>query len=200
MIPWPRTLSLKWTQIKQLIRKYKDVFGPLTPHKTGEGCKLVVMDVELKDEFKHLPLRSKCWPMPPQECAEIEAQVDELVASGLLEPFPPGESPKYCTPTFLVEKKDSKTKRMVGQYAKLNKRTKPHAGWLPSMEVLVEHMANTHIKPKLDLRSGFWQVGLTPRAQELTAITTPNGRCFRWLCMPFGLQGAPGVLQEMIDI
>ena len=158
------------------------------------------MDVELKEEFRHQPLRAKCWPMPPQDCAEIEAQVDELVQAGLLEPFPPGEYPKYCTPTFLVDKKDSKTRRMVGQYSRLNKRCKPHAGWLPSMEMLVENLAKTKFKSKLDLRSGFWQIGLTPRAQELTAITTPNGRCFRWLCMPFGLQGAPGVFQEMIEI
>jgi len=68
------------------------------------------------------------------------------------------------------------------------------------MEMLVENLAKTKFKSKLDLRSGFWQIGLTPRAQELTAITTPNGRCFRWLCMPFGLQGAPGVFQEMIEI
>ena len=52
----------------------------------------------------------------------------------------------------------------------------------------------------MDSRSGFWQVGLTPRAQELTAFTIPNGRVFRWLCMPFGLQGAPGVFQEMMEL
>ena len=93
--------------------------------------------------------------MPPQDCAEIEAQVDELVQAGLLEPFPPGEFPKYCTPTFLVDKKDSTTRRMVGQYSKFNKRCKPHAGWLPNMEMLVEQLARTKFKSKLDLRSGF---------------------------------------------
>ena len=117
--------------------------------------------------------------MPAQDCAELEAQVDELVKAGLMEPFPPGEFPKYCTPTFLVYKKESKTKRMVGSYVKLNKRTKPHAGYLPNMEVLVENMARQKYKSKLDLRSGFWQVGLSAKAQELTAITTPSGRCFR---------------------
>ena len=61
-------------------------------------------------------------------------------------------------------------------------------------------MVETNLKSKFDLRSGFWQLGLNPRAQELNAITTPKGRCFRWLCMPFGLQGAPGVFQEMIEI
>jgi hypothetical protein len=60
----------------------------------GKGCELVKMDLELKDEFKDLPLRGKCWPMPAQDCAEIEAQVDELVRSGLVEPFPPGTFPK----------------------------------------------------------------------------------------------------------
>ena len=89
---------------------------------------------------------------------------------------------------------------MVVKYTKLNKRTKTHAAWLPNMEMLVESFAQTKFKSKLDFRACFWQVGLTPRAQELTAITTPNGRCCRWLCMPFGLQGAPGVFQEMIEI
>ena len=88
---------------------------------------------------------------------------------------------------------------MVGQYVKLNKHTKPHAGFLPDMEQMVENMANCRWKTKMDLRSGFWQVGLTKRAQELTTFCTPNGRCYRWLCMPFGLQGAPGVFQEMME-
>ena len=43
--------------------------------------------------------------MPPQDCAEIEAQVDELVSAGLLEPFPPWGNSKYCSPTFLVERR-----------------------------------------------------------------------------------------------
>ena len=187
-------------ELKALIVQYKEVFGPLPPHNEGKGCKLLEIDIELREEFKTLPFRSKCWPMPPQDCSEIKAQVDELVASRLLEPFPPGEFTNYCPPTFLVDKKKSKIRIMVGQYVKHNKRSKHHVGWLPNMELLVENMSKTKFKSKLDLRSGFWQVGLTPRAQELSAITTPNGRCFRWLCMPFGLQGAPGVFQEMIEI
>jgi hypothetical protein len=138
--------------------------------------------------------------MPAQDAAEIEKQVEELVTAGLVEPFPPGCFPKFCSPTFLVEKKESKSKRMVGQYQKLNKRTKAHAAFLPNMEQMIEQLSLSKWKSKLDLRSGFWQVSLTPRAQELTCFTTPSGRCFRWLCMPFGLQGAPGVFQEMMEV
>lgn len=185
-------------KLRELLVKYKDVFGPLPP--PTKGCKLAVMDLELKDEYKGHTLRQKCWPMPKEDALEIEKQVQELVDAGLVEPFPVGEFPKHCSPTFLVDKKESKTRRMVGQYAKLNKRTKPHAGFLPNMEEMVENLARCRFKSKLDLRSGFWQIGLSDRAKELTVFTTPNGRCFRWSCMPFGLQGAPGVFQEMMEI
>ena len=158
------------------------------------------MHLELKEEWKTAPLRGKCWPMPQNDAQEIEKQVDELIKAGLVEPFPVGTFPKFCTPTFLVDKKESKTRRMVGQYAKLNQRTTPHAGFLPNMEEMIENLASKRFKSKLDLRSGFWQIGLSDRAQELTAFTIPNGRCFRWKCMPFGLQGAPGVFQEMMEI
>ncbi len=158
------------------------------------------MDIQLKEEFENTPLRGKCWPMPEEDVLEIEKQVEELIAAKLVEPYPPGNYPKYCTPTFLVAKKDTTTKRMVGNYVKLNKRTKPHAGFLPSMETMVEQLTRKRFKSKMDLRSGFWQVALTPRAQELTSFTTPTGRILRWTCMPFGLSGAPGIFQEMMEL
>ena len=185
-------------KLVELLTKYKEAFVPLPPPE--KGCKLAVMDLELKEEFRGQTLRQKCWPMPKEDALEIEKQVQELVDAGLVEPFPVGEFPKHCSPTFLVDKRESKTRRMVGQYVKLNKRTKPHAGFLPNMEEMVENLAKCRFKSKLDLRSGFWQIGLSDRAKELTVFTTPNGRCFRWLCMPFGLQGAPGVFQEMMEI
>ena len=68
------------------------------------------------------------------------------------------------------------------------------------MEALIEGMAKCRFKTKLDLRSGFWQVGLSKRAQELTCFVTPSGRVFRWLVMPFGLQRAPCIFQEMMEL
>ena len=144
------------------------------------------LDLEIKYEFQGKALRQKFRPMPEADMLEIEKQVQELVDAGLVEPFPVGSFRKHCSPTFLVEKKERKTRRIVGQYVKLNKMTKPHAGYLPNMEELFESLAKCRYKTKMDIRSGFWQIGLTKRAQELSVFTTPNGRCFRWLCMPFG--------------
>ena len=67
------------------------------------------------------------------------------------------------------------------------------------MEEIIENLASKCYKSKLELRSGIWKICLSDRAQDLTAFTIPNGRCFHWKCMPFGLQGAPGVFQEMME-
>ena len=123
----------------ELLCKYKEISGPLPP--PSAGCPLVLMDIELKEEWEVGPLRQRCWPMPIQEQQEINLQAEELLKAGLAEIVPPGEIPHVCSPTFLVDKKDSKTKRMVIQYLKLNARTKSHAGYLHNMDELVESLA-----------------------------------------------------------
>ena len=105
--------------------------------------------------------------MPQNDVEEIKKQVDELVEAKLVAPYPVGKYPKYCSATFLVDKKESQTRRMVGQYVKLNKMTRPHAAYLPNMEEMVENLARCRFKSKMDLRSGFWQIGLSERAKEV---------------------------------
>ena len=68
------------------------------------------LDLEIKDEFQGKAIRQKCWPMPEADVLENEKPVQELVDAGLVEPFPVGSFPKHCSPTFLVEKKESKTR------------------------------------------------------------------------------------------
>jgi hypothetical protein len=137
--------------------------------------------------------------MSEKDSMEIHKQVNELVESGLVESYPRGKTPTHCSPTFLVEKKESQSKQMVGQYKKVNDHVKSHSTFLPNMEQMVENLAQCRWKSKLDLRSGFWQVGLSERAKELTAFVTPNGQVWQWNCMPFGIQAAPAIFQELME-
>jgi len=67
------------------------------------------------------------------------------------------------------------------------------------MEATIEKIASRRWKSKMDKRSGFWQVELTPRAQDLLAFNTPNGRVFHSKVMPFGVANAPAVFQELMN-
>ena len=90
-------------------------------------------------------------------------------------------------------------KRLVVDYGELNKKTLNHSRSIPNMESTLEKIASCRYKTKMDKRSGFWQVDLTPNAQELLAFITPQGRVFKWKVMPFGVANAPALFQELMN-
>ena len=90
-------------------------------------------------------------------------------------------------------------KRLVVDYRELNKKTLNHSGSIPNMESTLEKITSCRYKTKIDKRSGFWQVDLTPNAQELLAFITPQGRVFKWKVMPFGVANAPALFQELMN-
>ena len=51
----------------------------------------------------------------------------------------------------------------------------------------------------MDKRSRFWQVDLTPNAQELLVLFTPQGRVFKWKVMPLGVANAPALFQQPMN-
>ena len=165
----------------------------------GSCEKLVTMDLELMDEHKTTTVRSKPFSANKADIEEKMRQITECIAADLAEKFEQAEYPKHCSPCFLVDKPGSNATRLVVHYRKLNELTKKHSGSLPSVEQAPERAAHCCFKSKLDKRSGFWQVDLTKRAQDLSAFIAPNGQVFKWEVMPFGLTNAPATFQELMN-
>ena len=84
-------------------------------------------------------------------------------------------------------------------FGELNKKTLNHSGSIPNMESAVEKVASCRYKTKMDKRSAFRQVHLTPKAHELPAFITPQGRVFKCKVMPFGVANATAVFQELMN-
>ena len=185
-----RTRSRYWTRgVQKLIRTYLEVFGELPPPASCD--KLVQMDLKLKPEFVGHKIRRRPYPAPKEQADEIERQIQECIDAGLVLEYKDGDYPLHCSPCFLVAKPGSTAKRLVVDYGELNKKTLNHSGSIPNMESTLEKIASCRYKTKMDKRSGFWQVDLTPNAQELLAFITPQGRVFKWKVMPFGVANAP---------
>ena len=119
--------------------------------------------------------------------------------AGLVLEYKGGDHPKHCSPCLLVAKPGSTAKRLVVDYGKLNEKTLNHTGSIPNMESTLEKIASCRYKTKVDKRSVFWQVDLTPNAQELLAVITPQGRVFKWKVIPFGVAKAPTLFEELIN-
>ena len=70
---------------------------------------------------------------------------------------------------------------------------------MEGLESAIQRAAQTKYKTKLDKGPGFWQIDLTERAKELSAVIAPNGQVFRWNVMPFGFANASAKFQELVN-
>ena len=184
-------------RVQNLIRTYLEVFSELPPPASCD--KLVEMELKLKPEFLGQEIRRRPYPAPKEQANEIERQIQECIDAGLVLEYKDGVYPQHCSPCFLVTKPGSTAKQLVVDYGELNKKTLKHSGSIPHMESTLEKTAFCRHKTKMDKRSGFWQVHLTPNAQELLAFITPQGRVFKWKAMPFAVANAPALLQELMN-
>ncbi|GFY28445.1 retrovirus-related Pol polyprotein from transposon 17.6 [Trichonephila clavipes] len=111
----------------------------------------------------------------------------------------------YASPVVLTRKKNDlppdspEAYRFAIDYRKLNGITKYPRYPLPVIDYLLTNIPHTNVMSTLDLRSGYFQLAISPRDIEKTAFITRNGT-FAFLRMPFGLSGAAPNFQRAIDI
>ena len=184
-------------RVQKLIRNYLEVFGELPPPACCD--KLVQMDLKLKPEFVGHKICRRPYPAPEEQADEIAPQIQECIDARLVLAYKDGDYPQHCSPCFLVAKPGSTAKQLVVDFGDLNKKLLNHSGSIPNMESNLEKIASCRYKTKMDKRSGFWHVDLTPNARELLAFITPHGRVFKRKVMSFGVANAPAFFQELVD-
>ena len=184
-------------RVEKLIRTYMEVVGKLPP--PGPCDKMVQMDLKLKPESVGHKIRRRPFLAPKEQTDEIGRQIQECINAGLFLEYKDGDYPQHCSPCLLVAKPGSTAKRLVVDYGEMNKKTVNHSGSIPNMESTLKKIASCRYKMKMDKRSGFWQVDLTPNAQELLAFIRAQGRVFKWKVMPFGVANAPALFQELMN-
>lgn len=123
----------------------------------------------------------------------MEAEVKYLLNTGLANP----SYSSWASPCILVAKPD-KTYRFCTDYRKLNSITKPDSFPLPRMEDCVDSVGSAKFVTKIDLLKGYYQIALTPRAQEISAFIIPPG-LYSYNGMSFGLRNAPATFQLLMN-
>ena len=103
---------------------------------------------------------------------------------GVIEP----SHSEWCSPVVLVPKKDGGLRFCI-DFSKLNSISTFDPYPMPRVDEMVERLGRAKFLSTLDLCKGYWQVPLSPRAQELTAFRAPSG-LYQFRVMPFGLHGA----------
>ncbi|GFW00900.1 retrovirus-related Pol polyprotein from transposon 297 [Trichonephila clavipes] len=89
--------------------------------------------------------------------------------------------------------------RFVIDNRKLNAITKYPRYPLPLIDDLITNIPHTGVMSTLNLKSGYFQLAISPKDVEKTALITRNDT-FAFLKMPFGLSGVAPNFQKAIDM
>ena len=177
-------------KINELLNNFKDVISSTIGAPTTElpPMKLHVNEKNWDINLNSLPPR----PQSAKAQEEIQTQITKLLENQIV----PCTEPRYSQ-VHLVKQADKI--RMVIDYRRLNNETTSITWPMTRVDEALQRIG-TH-KPKyfakLDMTSGYHQISMDPDSQKYTAFITYLG-LFKWLCIPFGLKGAPAHFQKVM--
>jgi hypothetical protein len=131
--------------------------------------------------------------MPPNELAELKNQLKELLDKGFIRP----SLSEWGCPALFMKKKDQSL-RMCMDYRPLNAVTIKNKYPLPQIDILFDQLSNTKVFSKIDLRSGYHQIKISPQDIPKTAFSTRYG-LYEYLVMSFGLTNAPAYFMYLMN-
>lgn len=182
--------NLKPEQRKQalhLISRYVDLFttDPLNVGKAN----VEPYEIKLKDNE---PVALRAYALAPVERRALCEIANRMQEANLLSRV----SSPYAAPAF-AKKKDDGTYRLLCNYQKLNEKIITDKNAVPRTENIFLALEGSKYFCVLDANQGFFQIPLSEKSQEITAIILDN-ELFKFHVLPQGLKVSPAAFSKAI--
>ncbi|GKD38974.1 putative reverse transcriptase domain-containing protein, partial [Tanacetum coccineum] len=154
-----------------------------------------IQEIEFRIELSSgaTPVAKSPYRLAPSELEELSGQLKELQDKGFIRP----SSSPWGAPVLFVKKKDGSF-RMCIDYGELNMVTVKNCYPLPRIDDLFDQLQGSQFFSKIDLRSGYHQLGVHEDDIPKTAFRTRYGH-FEFTVMPFSLTNAPAVFMDLMN-
>ena len=175
----PKLAHLSEKQKRELLTVL-DRFAECFSEKPG-FCDLVQHEIHVTGEFK--PRRLPAYRVPESLKAEVQRQIDEMLAMGIIKP----SKSEMASPIVCVLKgKDGKDGvRLAIDYRYVNKYTVGDAYPMPDVNDLIQRIGQARYVSLFDAKGAYWQLGVRPDHQWLTAFVWDGG-LYEFTRAPFG--------------
>ena len=189
----------------KLCEKYDDIISK----NSGDIGKTMLIEMEI-DTGNHPPIASKPYTLPLKHYDWVQKEIETLERAGIIER---SISP-WASPVVIVPKKNAPgeppRRRMCVDYRRINKLqpevTKADGGKgcislipLPKIDELYAKLKGYKVFTSLDLRSGYYHIGLKDSAKPKSAFVLSSLGKYQFNRVPFGLAQAPAYFQKLIN-
>ena len=134
------------------------------------------------------PTKDSHRVMNPEHLVLAKQDLSTLLTEGLIEPT----TFSWACEAFYLNKHAEQIQgklKLVINYQDLNHFLVDDKFSLPNKSALFQHLSNAKVFSKLDLKAGFWQLGIHQEERYKTAFCIPNHH-YQWTVMPFSLKNA----------
>ena len=175
-------------ELEKLLDRNADLFAA-TDTELGR-TDAVEMTIDTGD---HPPIKLKPYRTPLNQRPIVDKAIDDMLAAKIITP----SHSSWSFPILLVNKKGTEDKRFCVDFRKLNQITRNYVYPLPHIDDVLASLGKSKVFSSLDLRSGYWQIGLSEQSKDRATFCCHRG-LYQFEVMPFGLSNAPSVFQELM--
>ncbi|XP_015275073.1 PREDICTED: uncharacterized protein K02A2.6-like, partial [Gekko japonicus] len=193
---WFKPLGLTIGGIHQLQQAdFADVCNEFPRVFDGSLGKFTGAPISLDLDPAVRPIRIKARFPPLTVRPKIEAELDKLVAQGVLESV---ASARWETPIVTPIKPNGDVRICADYKCTINKALQDHAYPVPVVSHVLAALAGARIFGKLDLAQAYQQLPVDAATAEAQTIATHRG-AFKVHRLQFGVSVAPGIFQSFMD-
>jgi hypothetical protein len=153
--------------------------------------------IEDKVDLSNCPIPNRSYKIPRALLPSLEKFIVEMKNAGWIE----DSTSEFCSPVLIIPKgtpSENKGYRFVVDLRQLNARTKSLQYMVPELGEMWAKLRNAKFISKLDLRHGFWQMGLHPESRHKTSFSCEYGT-FQYRVLPMGLLTASAAFQRWVE-
>ena len=163
---------------------FQNLLKLMVPLSKYNVLKIKVIFWYFKQEYVHRRIA-------PAMYQSVKEELEKMIKAKVIVP----SSSPWCSPVTIAVKKNG-TPRICVDFRSLNARTKKDAKSIPRISDMLDALNGKTLFSSLDMMSGFWQIKMTQRAQEMTAFTAGPLGFYEFLRMPFGLCNSGATLRS----